>query len=87
MLTGSVAATLIGLIFVSVSLHIDVIASARKDSDIRAMHAGRYIGPGLDSYGSDLDSRVSYQERLGPDDSLGGAEAGFTWHWELNSRS
>lgn len=37
MLTGSVAATLIGLIFVSVSLHIDVIASARKDSDIRAM--------------------------------------------------
>lgn len=37
MLTGSVAATLIGLIFVSVSLHIDVIASARKDSDIKAM--------------------------------------------------
>ena len=37
MLTGSVAATLIGLIFVSVSLHIDFIASVRKDSDMNTM--------------------------------------------------
>lgn len=37
MLTGSVAATLIGLIFVSVSLHIDFIASARKDSYMNTM--------------------------------------------------
>jgi len=34
MLTGSAAATLIGLIFVAVSLHIDVIATAKKSSDI-----------------------------------------------------
>lgn len=36
MLTGSAAATLVGLIFVSVSLHIDFIASARKDGDLNA---------------------------------------------------
>jgi hypothetical protein len=37
MLTGSAAATLVGLIFVSVSLHIDFIASAKKDSELSAM--------------------------------------------------
>jgi hypothetical protein len=35
MLTGGVSATLVGLIFVAVTLHIDVIAEARKSSDIR----------------------------------------------------
>lgn len=34
MLAGTAAATLIGLIFVAVSLHIDVIATAKKSSDI-----------------------------------------------------
>ncbi len=43
MLTGSAAATLVGLIFVSVSLHIDFIASARKDSDLKFM-AGQTFG-------------------------------------------
>lgn len=37
MLTGSAAATLIGLIFVAVSLHIDVIATAKKSSDISTL--------------------------------------------------
>jgi len=37
MLAGSAAATLIGLIFVAVSLHIDVIAAARIDSDLRTL--------------------------------------------------
>lgn len=37
MLTGSAAATLVGLIFVSVSLHIDFIASAKNDSDMSIM--------------------------------------------------
>lgn len=40
MLTGTAAATLVGLIFVSVSLHIDFIASNKKDSNISA----RYVG-------------------------------------------
>jgi hypothetical protein len=37
MLTGSASATLVGLIFVAVTLHIDVIAEARKSSDIRML--------------------------------------------------
>ena len=37
MLTGSAAATLIGLIFVAVSLHIDVIATAERSSDISTL--------------------------------------------------
>jgi len=37
MLTGSAAATLMGLIFVSVSLHIDIISRTEKYEDIRAM--------------------------------------------------
>ena len=34
MLAGTAAATLIGLIFVAVSLHIDIIATAKRSSDI-----------------------------------------------------
>ncbi|NPV61193.1 MAG: hypothetical protein HPY61_00925 [Methanotrichaceae archaeon] len=34
MLAGSVAATLVGLIFVSVSLHIDFLAKAKRDSEL-----------------------------------------------------
>jgi hypothetical protein len=37
MLTGSASATLVGLIFVAVTLHIDVIAEAKKSSDIRML--------------------------------------------------
>lgn len=37
MLAGTAAATLIGLIFVAVSLHIDVIATAKKSSDISVL--------------------------------------------------
>ena len=37
MLTGTAAATLIGLIFISVSLHIDVLAKAEKFGDIRSL--------------------------------------------------
>jgi|WetSurMetagenome_2_1015567.scaffolds.fasta_scaffold58206_2 hypothetical protein len=37
MLAGSAAATLIGLIFVAVSLHIDVIATAKRSSDISVL--------------------------------------------------
>jgi hypothetical protein len=37
MLTGSASATLVGLIFVAVTLHIDVIAEAKKANDIRMM--------------------------------------------------
>lgn len=37
MLTGSAAATLIGLIFISVSLHINVLAKAEKFGDIRSL--------------------------------------------------
>jgi hypothetical protein len=37
MLAGSASATLVGLIFVAVTLHIDVIAEAKKSSDIRML--------------------------------------------------
>lgn len=37
MLTGTAAATLVGLVFVSVSLHIDFIASTKKDSDMNTI--------------------------------------------------
>jgi multidrug transporter EmrE-like cation transporter len=37
MLPGSASATLVGLIFVAVTLHIDVIAEAKKSSDIRML--------------------------------------------------
>ncbi len=37
MLAGSAAATLMGLIFVSVSLHIDIISRTEKYGDIRAL--------------------------------------------------
>jgi hypothetical protein len=37
MLTGSASATLVGLIFVAVTLHIDAIAEAKKSSDIRML--------------------------------------------------
>ncbi|MDQ1262750.1 MAG: hypothetical protein QG575_1931 [Euryarchaeota archaeon] len=37
MLAGSASATLVGLIFVAVTLHIDVIAEASKSSDIRML--------------------------------------------------
>jgi hypothetical protein len=37
MLAGTAAATLIGLIFVAVSLHIDIIATAKKSSDISVL--------------------------------------------------
>jgi hypothetical protein len=36
MLAGSAAATLLGLLFVAVSLHIDTIAKARKSGDVVA---------------------------------------------------
>jgi hypothetical protein len=35
MLTGSTAAILLGLLFVAVSLHIDILSKARKSSDVR----------------------------------------------------
>jgi hypothetical protein len=34
MLAGSAAATLLGLLFVAVSLHIDILAKARKSADV-----------------------------------------------------
>ncbi|VVB71582.1 Uncharacterised protein [uncultured archaeon] len=37
MLTGSATATLIGLIFVAVTLHIDIIAESKKSSEIRML--------------------------------------------------
>jgi len=43
MLTGSAAATLMGLIFVSVSLHIDIISETEKYGDIRALAIQTFI--------------------------------------------
>lgn len=43
MLTGSASATLTGLIFVAVSLHIDVIAEAKRSSDIRMLAGQIFI--------------------------------------------
>ena len=37
MLAGAASATLVGLIFVAVTLHIDVIAEAKKSSDVRML--------------------------------------------------
>jgi hypothetical protein len=35
MLAGTAAATLLGLLFVAVSLHIDILAKARKSADVK----------------------------------------------------
>ncbi|HWQ19924.1 MAG TPA: hypothetical protein VN455_09125 [Methanotrichaceae archaeon] len=43
MLAGSAAATLLGLIFVATSLHIDIIAKAEKSADIRMMANWAFI--------------------------------------------
>lgn len=43
MLTGSAAATLIGLIFISVSLHIDVLAKAEKFGDVRSLASQTFV--------------------------------------------
>lgn len=43
MLTGSAAATLMGLIFVSVSLHIDIISRTEKYEDIRVLAIQTFV--------------------------------------------
>src|SRR5512138_1082997 len=43
MLTGSAAATLMGLIFVSVSLHIDIISETEKYRDIRVLAIQTFV--------------------------------------------